>query len=583
MHACLLIIPIDTHDQPRSKSSWKSIPSLFAFTITPALIQPCTTQFGDTYNYSYSCSRPSQSCHSAMDPSKLKNKRWTALVPQRQSLHRRIHNNTSTSSKQVHLIGKLPEEAYIHLFTYIGISDIVNLALTCREVHALSLDERVWRRKLGLLNWKGEHPPDARKILDRQQQLEEDESKLNEGRRSGEGRTSLERDAAKKPTPTTTTTSASAAAAATASNSSKRTSLSSSQVIQPSVHPSISTPSQSATSTSAIPSTGPNVEEDDDGFGDFVDFSSDAFTATPNMAASNGTFASNNPSITMNGVNGQFARIDLNVQPLQPTKVNVSNEEKMKKKQQDEDLLMLFDDGAEDDIGLGSATPAASKVSAHSTHKPNVSISSGAHGKVQQSNGQTSSPPSPITTSTTGAAQASPTTFSRDLFIAYFKYLIPYYVSLQYQSTSSLIFTQTHPTPLSDISKSYILKNLSSLLASPQIAPTQYEETRLKTTKRNLKSSIDYFDSYLLNKFEKSNDRRIIANMREAALAYCALHNEDDTNNRARETNAKVNGSGSASASASRTSTADNAIIQIFISKIPLFYDNSWDPLANLT
>lgn len=542
-------------------------------------LQVCTLQYGSIHAHIH--------VYSIMDPSKLKNKRWTALVPQkRQSLLFKASSSTSaTHGKRIHLIGKLPEEAYIYIFSYIGIADIVNLSLTCREVHKLSYNETVWRNKLDLLRWKGDAPPEARKILDKQKQEQEERERQSRktslsqninGLEYAPGRRSLDRETPSSKKPPIQSTNGTILS----NNTAKRSSLSGSTAFGTSDVAAVSAPGSSMASAntpggSMMQDTNNN---DDDGFGDFVDFSSPT-ASNPSELINNTGFSSSTLTSTTNGLNGTFAHIDLNAPPIQPTKATTSDTAARKK--QDEDLLMLFDDGAEDDIGLGNATP----VQPPSKHVSKSSVSTKQqNNSLSQANGHShaSSPSFSASSSATQGASSSSSSssFSRDLFIAYFKYLIPYYVSLQYQSTSSLIFTQTHPAPLSDTSKAYILTNLSSLLGNPSIAPTQYEETRLSKTKRNLKSSVDYFDAYLLNRFEKSNDSRIISDMREAAFAYCALH-ENDHHHDERRTGSSANGN--VARTATHSNASDNSVIQIFISKIPLFYDNSWDPMANLT
>lgn len=432
-----------------------------------------------------------------------------------------------------------------------------------------------------ILDWKGgHHPPEAAKILARLKG-QVDEAGLASAERAAR-RISLQDHShgptsSKKPTlPTTTTdTSSTSSSAKVNGGTSKRDSIASiSNQSQPTNHP---IPGQSTLSASTKASTLTNIvddtstTDDDDGFGDFVDFSSD-LTSTPaqngNPTPSTDLFASPNP----NGINGPFTQIDLNAQPLQPTKAQPNGSAKTTNKQE-EDLLMLFDDGVED-IGLNHATPAAAP-SKPATNTGSLNGSTRRNSIQSNMNTAISNNTSSSSTTSSSPSNHHSSSLSRDLFIAYFKYLMPYYISLQYQSTSSLIFTQSQPAPLTDIEKAYILSNLTRLLGNKSISPTQYEETRLKTTRRNLQSSIDYFNAFLLGKFEKSSDQRIISKMREAAWASYALN---DTSSSSSSNNSSDGGNG-----ASSSSSASSSVIQVFINKIPLFYDSSWDPLANLT
>lgn len=465
-----------------------------------------------------------------MDASHFKNKRWTALVPQRQQqqrLHKALFSKSTSSRSQ--LIGRLPEEAYLQIYIHLGLSDFVNLALACRKLAALSNDERVWSRKLQLLDWKGnDHPKDALAIIAKRNERLKNEHDASESRAAK--RISLDGDG----------TARQSMDAKQTIPSNKRSSLSSGSILAPSQQPVIPASSQSILPPTTNAATA-ITEDDDDGFGDFIDFTSDSQSIQI-------------PQSTSSSINDSFAGLTLDAKPLQPSKVPSPSPAT---KKQDEGLLMLFDDGV-DDIGLNNATPLPSK--SHGNHLSSI-------GKASQTNG---SSPSTVIGSSTNTYHSP--ALSRDLFIAYFKHLIPYYVSLQYQSTSSLIFTQPN---LSNISRAYILSNLTRLLNEKSIAPTQYLN-KLRKTNENLKSSIDYFNSSLLVKFEKAMDERVISDMREAAHAAYALNSA--TTSEGEMINRRRVNSSSASAAAGGTS-----VIQVFMDKIPLFYDQSWDPLANLT
>lgn len=382
-------------------------------------------------------------------------KKWAALVPQQ----RLITNSGKPlrSLKPSRLIGRLPEEAYLLLYYHLPIADTVSLSRTCRKVAALAKDERVWKGKLADLDWRGPKPGE--------------EGGIPRGEGASNPSTSSSGRPKSQSISSTTSTLPTAPASSLSSSTSHRQSL------------------------SARPQAAQQQIVEEDGFGDFVDFSNDGLD----------TFV----SIT-----------DFDSVPIQPTP-----SQQARKKKQEEDLLMFFDDeedaqnGADTDVGLSMATPQ--KRAVRNGQRPSVGDQNGRHFGT----------PAP----------------SYDLFVLYFQALLPFYLSLKAQTTSSLVFTQAG---LSPFARGCLLSNLSKFL-QPRVAPSRARSTN-EIVRRNLASASDYFESAMLAGFEKSSQKNDEEGMKLHARAVWEL-----------------NGGGS--------------VIHAFLDKIPLFYDQSWDPLQNLT
>jgi hypothetical protein len=134
--------------------------------------------------------------------------------------------------------------------------------------------------------------------------------------------------------------------------------------------------------------------------------------------------------------------------------------------------------------------------------------------------------------------------------VAYYTTLLPYFTSLKSFTTSSLIFTSPH---LTHLTRAQLFSTLSRLCQHPCLQPTGTRNSAsLQLVRRNLQSSIDHFEASMLSNFEKAADGNLLAGMKDAAQALWEL-----------------NGGGS--------------VVQVFFNKIPLFYDQSWDPMRNLT
>ena len=406
-------------------------------------------------------------------------KKWTALVPQR-SLVSSKTGKPLLSAKSPRLIGRLPEDAYLYLYFYLPLADTVSLARTCRKVAALAKDERVWKRKLALLNYKGPVPPDAEKIL----------ASISKARAAAVAASAGEAPRRSGSISRTGSINGHVKTGSIASNA-KRNSVSMSR------GPSTSTVSQSP----AIP--------EDDGFGDFV-------AQSPTVSTTKDHFA----SISLDDPFSDGPAL------LPP-----------KPKRKEEDLLMLFDD--EEDMGLATASPA----------KPIRSVPVAPASARRDSNSQVNGHGRSQSVSFSHFASPAP---SHNLFVAYYRYLLPFYLSLKQHTTQSLLFTSPK---LDSAARGQILSTLQRLLANPQICPSSRKSSSsaLLTTKRNLQSSLDHFEASMLSQFEKAANGNLHAGMREAAAAIWELP------------------------------TGGSSVVQVFINKIPLFYDQSWDPMKNIS
>lgn len=397
-------------------------------------------------------------------------KKWTALVPQRSLVNSKT-GKPLLSARAPRLIGRLPEDAYLCLYFHISLADTVNLAQTCRKVAALANDERVWKRKLALLDYKGPVPADAEKPLAHIKAASA--TKGAEGPKQSGSISRVNGHSKTASVPLVST----------------RNSLSAPMGRGASENPS--------SKTAAIP--------EDDGFGDFES--------------------------TSPAPNGHFASISLEDPfsdgPTAPPP---------KSKRKEEDLLMLFDD--EEDMGLATASPAK-PVRAVSTAPPvrkNSVNQVNGHTRIQSTSFQHFSSPAP----------------SHNLFVAYYRYLLPFYTSLKQHTTQSIVFTSPH---LDAAARGRVLSTLQRLLANPQICPSsrQSSSSALTVTKRNLQSALDHFEASMLSNFEKAASGNLHSGMREAAAAIWELPH------------------------------GGTSVVQVFINKIPLFYDQSWDAMRNIS
>lgn len=193
-----------------------------------------------------------------------------------------------------------------------------------------------------------------------------------------------------------------------------------------------------------------------------------------------------------------------------------------KTRRESQDLMMLFDDEAR------AVTLPQPKV--------NQSLASNTAARRQ-----VKSAPAPWPPPSSIAA--------RDALIEIFKthhgLLLPYYLSLLQHTTSSLVFSSPTLTP---ITRSQVLASLVRF-CQPLVAPTRSLPQRM-TVLRNVQSATDFFESALLTEFERADTRRDEEAMKEKATVLAELKS--------------------------------SSVIQVFVQKREIFYDQSHNPLRNL-
>ena len=192
--------------------------------------------------------------------------------------------------------------------------------------------------------------------------------------------------------------------------------------------------------------------------------------------------------------------------------------------------MMMFDD--EEDVDLSLAPPQRPPNDSRLSFEP-------------------PSPPPPVAIVVPPVAPAPPATTTphlrlRDVFIKYHNLLLPYYLSLITHTTSSLVFSSPTLTPST---RSQILSSLIRF-CSPLVAPTRSLPQRT-TVLRNVQSATDFFESALLAEFERADTRRDEESMRDKSRILWDLN-------------------------------ASNSVVQVFVQKREIFYDQSHNPLKNL-
>ena len=260
----------------------------------------------------------------------------------------------------------------------------------------------------------------------------------------------------------------------------------------------------------------------DDGFGDFQDgdFTADGGGDTPT-----------DPFGLSDGFTDQVK--------LEPSK------SKPPKKAPD-DLLLMFDDDDDEDDLIANSAPTLDKP-----RRPpavtNLTFDT-----------QPTFPSPPLVTSRPSAFAFNPSTPSPttptapspnylQTYQTYHSLLLPYYSSLITHTTSSLVFT----TPaLSPMTRAQLLSSLSRF-CHPFLAPTRSLPQRL-TVLRNVQSAMDFFESALLSEFENADTMKDEGVMRDKAKVLWELN-------------------------------TSNSLSQIFVQKREIFYDQSYNPLKNLT
>lgn len=194
------------------------------------------------------------------------------------------------------------------------------------------------------------------------------------------------------------------------------------------------------------------------------------------------------------------------------------------------DLMMMFEDEP--------ISPMTTTRNLMGNHRPTIQT----HLTFVTAVPTALTPTSPISTN---PAPGNPRS-NLALFQHYHSLLLPYYLSLMNHTTSSLLFTSPTLTPSS---RSQLLSTLVRF-CSPLLAPSRSLPQRM-TVLRNVQSSMDFFESALLAEFERCDTRGDEEGMKEKAKVLWGLNKS-------------------------------MSVIQVFVQKREIFYDQTFDPLKNL-
>lgn len=409
--------------------------------------------------------------------------RWTALLPDKPS---------ARTTPPIQLIGRLPANCYIAILQQLPVPDISTFALVSRKFAQLAKDDRVWRRKLDWLNYTG--PGSQRKL----------EGDLEAGGdRRGQGEAARDKG--------------------------KRISKADGLLAPRNPPP---TPAPAPTPRQGPPPSpffaAPDDDEfgdffqgngdlslvQDDGFGDFVDFGSGGGGGGGAPPPTRDPFGNHSSG---NGV-GKPA----------------------KRAAGPGDLMMMFD---EDDVDARSPPSTRPPNDSHLTFQsarpppptPTLPLSKKPHHF-----------PSPQPNIATPLSPFASLSTPLETFKTYHSILLPYYLSLQTHTTSSLIFTSTSLSPQD---RSRILSALVRFCSAP-LAPSRSLPQRT-TVLRNVQSATDFFETTLLAEFERADNRGDEVVMKAKAKLLWDLN-------------------------------ASNSVAEMFVERRAVMYDQTHDPLKNL-
>ncbi|BGO99805.1 Recyclin-1 [Rhodotorula toruloides] len=181
-----------------------------------------------------------------------------------------------------------------------------------------------------------------------------------------------------------------------------------------------------------------------------------------------------------------------------------------------DDLLLMFDD----DVAPPTSVPAPPKprrpppVSKLTFETP---IAAGSPTTPSSKPGAFTFNPSTPTSATPTSAGPSQTFLT--LYKKHHAILLPYYISLQTLTTSSLVFTTSTLTPML---RAQLLASLARF-CHPLVAPTRSLPQRM-TVLRNVQSAIDFFESALLAEFERADSIQDEQAMKEKAEVMWELN-----------------------------------------------------------
>lgn len=151
--------------------------------------------------------------------------------------------------------------------------------------------------------------------------------------------------------------------------------------------------------------------------------------------------------------------------------------------------------------------------------------------------------------------------------------LLPFYTSLQTQSTSSLVFTVS--PPLSPLLRARLLACLARF-THPLLAPTRSRPQRL-TVQRNVQSAVDFYESTLLAEFEKADQGGFRAGGPSSTAAGVAAgaSQEDPAGGRDEEAMKET-------AMILWELNQSSTLSQVFVQKRETLFGQNHDPLRNL-
>ncbi|GAA5948066.1 hypothetical protein JCM3765_007091 [Sporobolomyces pararoseus] len=415
--------------------------------------------------------------------------RWTALLPDRAA-----PPNHLSHSQQQHprprKIGKLTESVYLTILEFLPVPDLPQFSLVSKKFSQLVKDDRVWKIKLGWLDFRGPGRIDLEQ--DQDQDQEEEREKINENYSS-----------------TTTTT--------------RRKDLTGQKTEKTSGTGSDDEFGDFFDGGAELDDGQEQTreqkddEDDDDGFGDFQD---------GDFVDQQGDGA--DTSVDVFGLSDSFTNTVKLDKPPRP-------------KEKSDDLLLMFDDDDEDGDDLiaqpittvktSSRRPPAVTNLTFTTQPvlPSPPISATSQSSSSRPSAFTFNPTSSSSFSTNPSPtspNSQPAAGSNDKYLTIYKtyhsILLPYYTSLMTHTTSSLVFTTSSLSPMS---RAQLLSTLSRF-CHPLLAPTRSLPQRM-TVLRNVQSAMDFFESTLVSEFERSDRLKDEQGMKEKAKVLWELNKQN--------------------------------------------------------
>ncbi|KAH8925276.1 hypothetical protein BT69DRAFT_1279871 [Atractiella rhizophila] len=392
--------------------------------------------------------------------------KWAALIPspnapppqgKQSAVAATIAKQQKYTSRSLSHIGRLPEEAFILIFSHLPLPDIVNLARGNRRLGRLSKDERVWKRKWRWMEWKGPY-----EVLG-----------IGSKKENGNGTNAIDASGSHQLPPTTV--------APTPGRSFNDIARSSAFTIGDDDDDEFGAFSSGSASTSATPIS-------TNGSSDFDDFVSaplvapnstslqvpqiNGITRTPDITPSITPSRQYADPFDMNSLNFDATASSPSFSP------NLSAPSLPSSKPKTPDLFSF------EEPVKAALPPLAVKPTTPRSNSPFVP------------NG-VFSPTSPK--SKLSKLGSIDTTY-RELFMALHAYLLPFYLSFQIYTTNSLLFTSRSPSSLP--SCAHTSSPVSSPSLSTKVSHRHGAATPGHVVYRNLMSATDFFESTILAEFD---------------------------------------------------------------------------------